>query len=82
MQDQQHGTCQGKTLRDSGVDEDFPQRIPATQGIIPRTDRGLQEVTRLHSSGNKHMRSPMKGGLCDVFDRGLIPRKQKELKKI
>lgn len=60
----------------------FRKGSPATQGIIPRTDRGLQEVTRLHSSGNKHMRSPMKGGLCDVFDRGLIPRKQKELKKI
>lgn len=23
----------------------------------------------------------MKGGLCDVFDRGLIPRKGKELQK-
>lgn len=82
MQDEQLRICHRKTLRDSSVGEDFLQRTPATQGIIPRADRGLQEVTRLHSSGNKHMkRSPMKGGLCDVVDRGLIPRKRKVLKK-
>lgn len=55
---------------------------PCNSGNNPKNRQGTSGSYKVHASGNKHMkRSPMKGGLCDVFDRGLIPRKRKTMKK-